>query len=59
MIRRSIFSLKSAPVAQAMGARFASRWTAERIPMGPADPILGLNDAFQKVSDDLVLCHPS
>jgi aspartate aminotransferase len=29
-----------------------SRWTAERIPMGPADPILGLNEAFNKDTFD-------
>jgi hypothetical protein len=46
MIRRSLVSLK---VAQPMGARFASRWTAEKVPMGPADPILGLNEAYAKV----------
>jgi len=48
MIRRSLVSLK---VAQPMGARFASRWTAEKVPMGPADPILGLNEAFAKDTD--------
>jgi len=30
------------------GARYAGRWTTEKVPMGPADPILGLNDAYNK-----------
>ena len=60
MIRRSLVSLK---VAQPMGARFASRWTAEKVPMGPADPILGLNEAYAKVRRPVtissVTCHKS
>mmetsp|Transcript_35272 Transcript_35272/g.51807 ORF Transcript_35272/g.51807 Transcript_35272/m.51807 type:complete len:410 (-) Transcript_35272:113-1342(-) len=27
------------------------RWNAEKVPMGPADPILGLNDMFTKDTD--------
>eukprot|EP00802_Teleaulax_amphioxeia_P011965 Tamp_12003.p1 GENE.Tamp_12003~~Tamp_12003.p1 ORF type:complete len:409 (-),score=117.63 Tamp_12003:322-1548(-) len=30
----------------------AGRWTPEKVPMGPADPILGLNDAFNKDTFD-------
>jgi hypothetical protein len=38
-----------ANAAAASGIRsMAGRWTPEKVPMGPADPILGLNDAFNK-----------
>ena len=38
-----------ANAAVASGIRnMAGRWTPEKVPMGPADPILGLNDAFNK-----------
>jgi len=38
--------------AVASGIRgMAGRWTPEKVPMGPADPILGLNDAFNKDTD--------
>ena len=47
MLRRSVISLKS---ATPMGARFMSKWNADKVPMGPADPILGLNEQFNKVS---------
>jgi len=49
MLSRSCKSL-AAPFAQS--ARHASRWTAEKIPMGPADPILGLNEAYNKDTFD-------
>ena len=38
-------------VAPAAAARYAGRWSAEKVPMGPPDPILGLNDAFNKDTD--------
>jgi hypothetical protein len=46
---RTSKALKALSTPLASGARHASRWTAEKVPMGPADPILGLNDAFNKV----------
>jgi len=46
---RSVASKARANAAAASGVRnMAGRWTPEKVPMGPADPILGLNDAFNK-----------
>ena len=43
---------KVAPkIAPAATARYAGRWSTEKLPMGPPDPILGLNDAFNKDTD--------
>ena len=38
-------------VAPAAAVRYAGRWSVEKLPMGPPDPILGLNDAFNKDTD--------
>merc|ERR1719329_1425234 len=46
---RSVAGKARANAATAAGLRaMAGRWTPEKVPMGPADPILGLNDAFNK-----------
>jgi len=45
----SVAGKARANAAAASGIRsMAGRWTPEKVPMGPADPILGLNDAFNK-----------
>jgi len=49
----SVASKARVNAAAASGIRgMAGRWTAEKVPMGPADPILGLNDAFNKDTFD-------
>jgi aspartate aminotransferase len=52
-MRQSVLSLaKASAPTFVRGTRYASRWTADRVPMGPADPILGLTDAFNKDTFD-------
>jgi len=43
---------KASQAPLSRGARMMSRWSADKVPMGPADPILGLNEQFQKDTFD-------
>lgn len=47
-MRHSLFKISKTPVA--MGKRALSTWLAD-VPMGPADPILGLTERFKADSD--------
>jgi len=51
-IANTLRSVARQNAAVAAGIRgMAGRWTPEKVPMGPADPILGLNEMFQKDTD--------